>query len=114
AQLENLTSVPHDKQKIMGLPGGLLKDGDDLSKKIKKPNQKITLLGTAVAQQLKEPAKNTVFVEDLSDEERRKVLKEREVETLPIGLVNLGNSCYMNATLQALYAVPPLRKALLE
>ncbi|EER01961.1 tRNA-guaninine transglycosylase, putative [Perkinsus marinus ATCC 50983] len=113
-QLENLTSVPHDKQKIMGLPGGLLKDSDDLSKKITKPNQKITLLGTAVAQQLKAPTASTVFVEDLSDEERRKVLKEREVETLPIGLVNLGNSCYMNATLQALYAVPPLRQALLK
>ncbi|EER09338.1 tRNA-guaninine transglycosylase, putative, partial [Perkinsus marinus ATCC 50983] len=69
---------------------------------------------TAVAQQLKAPTASTVFVEDLSDEERRKVLKEREVETLPIGLVNLGNSCYMNATIQALYAVPPLRQALLK
>lgn len=84
--------MPHDKQKIMGLAGGLLKDSDDLSKKITKPNQKITLLGrfppllysgniisppsgTAVAQQLKAPTASTVFVEDLSDEERRKVLK---------------------------------------
>lgn len=33
---------------------------------------------------------------------------------LPAGLTNLGNTCYMNATVQCLKAVPELRNALKE
>lgn len=33
---------------------------------------------------------------------------------LPKGLINLGNTCYMNATVQCLRTVPELRNALLN
>jgi len=53
------------------------------------------------------PSSKTVFVEDLPEDQRA------AAESLtPPGLVNLGNTCYLNSTVQALVAVPELRVAL--
>ena len=46
-QLYSLTGVPPERQKIMGLKGGLLKDSAEWSKVGLKPGQKLMLMGSA-------------------------------------------------------------------
>ena len=52
------------------------------------------------------PTEKAVFMEDLNEHELATALE------LPAGLTNLGNTCYLNATVQCLRTVPELRNAL--
>eukprot|EP01119_Soliformovum_irregulare_P008747 TRINITY_DN21855_c0_g1_i1.p1 TRINITY_DN21855_c0_g1~~TRINITY_DN21855_c0_g1_i1.p1 ORF type:complete len:520 (+),score=183.02 TRINITY_DN21855_c0_g1_i1:54-1613(+) len=105
-QLFSLTGVLPEKQKIM-LKGGLLKDDSDWSKFGIKEGHVFMLVGTAEENLVKPPSEKTVFVEDMSEDQTAAA-----AAIYPPGLVNLGNTCYMNSTVQCFKAVPELRTAL--
>jgi ubiquitin carboxyl-terminal hydrolase 14 len=107
AALFSLTGVPPERQKIVGFRGGLLKDDADWAAAGARAGLRVTMMGTADAAPAA-PAAAARFVEDLPPEER----DTTGLAKYGAGLRNLGNTCYMNSTLQCLYAVPELRAAL--
>lgn len=92
----------------MLLKGAVLKD-DDWGRAAPKNGMTIMLMGTAGDPVVVEAPKNApVFVEDLPEEEQD-VLGTKAYGS---GLNNLGNTCYMNSTVQCLYSVAGLHEAL--
>lgn len=113
-ELERLTSVPVARQKVM-VKGRQLQDSAILSSVPLKDGQALFMLGSVPKNEaLAASASNTNegsgdaqmgMAEEVSEEEGDEILQ-------PVGLVNLGNTCYANATLEALRTVPELNDLL--
>ncbi|KAL4264667.1 Ubiquitin carboxyl-terminal hydrolase [Pleurotus pulmonarius] len=99
-----VTGVPVDRMKVM-IKGGVLKDDTPWKKVAPKEGQTFMVIGTA-GELPKPPEKATVFLEDMDESELASSV------AMPVGLVNLGNTCYMSASVQALRAIPELQVAL--
>eukprot|EP00127_Corallochytrium_limacisporum_P001444 Clim_evm6s56 gene=Clim_evmTU6s56 len=107
-QLYSLTGVPPERQKIM-VKGGILKDDGDWSKIGPKEGQTFMMMGTAgeVMTEVPTGTARPKFDEDLAENQADAMMRDT-----PAGMVNLGNTCYMNSTVQVLHNVPELRDIL--
>jgi len=103
-QLFSLTGVPVERQRLM-CSGKMIRD--DVWPENFAVTESTTFMLMGSSEKLPEaPVEKPKFVEDMSENELAVALDT------PAGLTNLGNTCYMSATVQCLKTIPELREAL--
>lgn len=95
-KIQQVTQIPVARQKIL-IKGGKLTDEAEIAKLNLNLKTPIMVLGTPDKDLPQQPAVKQVFLEDLNANQLATVSQD------PSGLVNLGNTCYLNSSLQALY-----------
>jgi len=110
-ELKDLTNILVNRQKLL-FKGKVLADSESIN--VIPDASTLTLLGNAESDVVVTTNdKKIIFMEDLSNEERAKFLKEKG-EDICFGLQNLGNTCYFNALIQCYGRIDELKKALID
>lgn len=104
-KIKDLTNIPIERQKIL-LKGGQLTNDKIVKDLNLKEGQIIMVLGSPELVIPTAPSKN----EKLNDDED----VEDEIEVFPTGLNNLGNTCYLNSTVQTLFSIQLLKDYVLK
>ncbi|KAL5604395.1 hypothetical protein BROUX41_002367 [Berkeleyomyces rouxiae] len=102
-QLFSLTSVEPDRQKVI-IKGSTLKDNVPMNTLGLKPGQALMMMGTPgddPSGALVRPKEATKFVEDMGTDDITAL-------GLPRGIVNSGNTCYLNSAVQVLHSIPEI------
>ncbi|CAK7265144.1 deubiquitinating enzyme [Sporothrix epigloea] len=110
-QVYSLTGVQPENQKIL-IKGKQVKDETDMASLGLKSAQAIMVLGQpgAAPVRFEAPAVKTRFVEDMVGAGQ----SSQDMLAAPSGLTNLGNTCYLNASLQAMRTIPELQDSLIN